>query len=241
MRAWKFVGLGLAGLIVAAAAGGVIENWPTEAPTTSKLTVSQMMRLEEELNSRCRGGSGDDPKTMTACDQRDRLLEQLKDAGTCWGNPHDPNQAGYEKTWQPCGQGNTENAKSPNPTDASALYRLAHPDANKQDAEGAKEGVVAGSPRDIPSSEIQYDPENAHKVALINGAMSATRGCLRAQTINMVRIGYKDRETVAQGITNICQVILVRTNLMTSDEVAAMVKVMAYDAIKDVERENWGG
>lgn len=32
----------------------------------------------EELNSKCRGGSGDDPRTIAACEERDRLFRQAK-------------------------------------------------------------------------------------------------------------------------------------------------------------------
>ncbi len=53
----------------------------------------------DKLNSRCRGGSGDDPKTHLACDERDPVEQKIKKAGWCWGPD---NAAGYEKSWIAC-------------------------------------------------------------------------------------------------------------------------------------------
>lgn len=39
----------------------------------------------DRLNDRCRGGSGDDPKTHQACAQRPAVMEQAKLLGWCWG------------------------------------------------------------------------------------------------------------------------------------------------------------
>jgi hypothetical protein len=218
MRAWKLIGLGLAGLIVAGGAASFIASrsaipaTPHASPKTPPpvLLVSEMIKAAEDLNSRCRGGSGDDAATLVACDQRDQMMSALEAAGTCWGDPNNPNQIGADKTWQPCSA----------------------PVAAHSTPSPAKE---------VPSPEIQYDPARAANIARMDSAMSVTRGCLRAQTINMVRIGQTDRDQVAQGITNICQAILMKIDVMSADEVQAMVKVMAYDAIADVERENAGG
>lgn len=52
------------------------------------------------LNSQCRGGSGDDPVTRHACDQRDALTRQLAETGWCFGRKDDPDAAAYQ--WHRC-------------------------------------------------------------------------------------------------------------------------------------------
>ena len=54
-----------------------------------------------DLNSTCRGGSGDDPKTMKACDDREAVSAKLKKLGWCYGRPGD---AGYQRSWILCGK-----------------------------------------------------------------------------------------------------------------------------------------
>lgn len=61
--------------------------------------VQKLMKQEEELNGQCRGGSGDSPKTMAACEKRDKVLDQIKRKGWCWGSD---GQAGYERSWVKC-------------------------------------------------------------------------------------------------------------------------------------------
>lgn len=53
----------------------------------------------ERLNGRCRGGSGDDPKTWQACDQREAAMERVRKAGWCWG-PDDAVSA--DQHWMRC-------------------------------------------------------------------------------------------------------------------------------------------
>lgn len=52
-----------------------------------------------QLNDRCRGGSGDDPKTMQACEQREAAMAQVSKAGWCWGPSDAP---GYQQRWIRC-------------------------------------------------------------------------------------------------------------------------------------------
>lgn len=63
--------------------------------------VQVLIEKSEQLNDRCRGGSGDDPRTMKACDQRDALMEKIYKKGYCFGglNKHD---AEYQYQWLPC-------------------------------------------------------------------------------------------------------------------------------------------
>lgn len=53
----------------------------------------------ERLNDRCRGGSGDDPATMEACEKRDAAYNRLEKSGWCFGKDDD---ASYQRTWQRC-------------------------------------------------------------------------------------------------------------------------------------------
>lgn len=58
-----------------------------------------MIAEYEKLNSDCRGGSGDDPATMEACEQRDAVGKKLDARGVCKGRQ---GEAGYEMTWHRC-------------------------------------------------------------------------------------------------------------------------------------------
>lgn len=55
-----------------------------------------------DLNSRCRGGSGDDPKTMQACEQRDAVGKRIDAAGWCYGKD---GQMAYQYQWHACAKG----------------------------------------------------------------------------------------------------------------------------------------
>lgn len=61
--------------------------------------VAGIIEKTDLLNEQCRGGSGDNPATMKACDSREKYVGLLKKKGWCWGND---TQIGAEKTWQPC-------------------------------------------------------------------------------------------------------------------------------------------
>lgn len=61
--------------------------------------VAALMKQEEQLNNQCRGGSGDLPTTLAACDRREKLLSKIAEKGWCWGKD---GQFGYEKDWTKC-------------------------------------------------------------------------------------------------------------------------------------------
>ncbi|MBF0185431.1 MAG: DUF1311 domain-containing protein [Magnetococcales bacterium] len=61
--------------------------------------VARMIARYDTLNDQCRGGSGDDPATLRACDARDQLFQQIRQKQWCYGRD---DQAGYQKQWQPC-------------------------------------------------------------------------------------------------------------------------------------------
>ena len=55
-----------------------------------------------DLNVRCRGGSGDDPATQEACVQREALYPRIVALGWCHGRD---GEFGYEAQWHRCGPG----------------------------------------------------------------------------------------------------------------------------------------
>lgn len=44
-------------------------------------SVAKLRQEFNDLNNRCRGGSGDNPRTQEACDKRDAVFKQLKARG----------------------------------------------------------------------------------------------------------------------------------------------------------------
>lgn len=54
----------------------------------------------QELNGKCRGGSGDDDATWRACDLRDYIHPALVSGGWCYGRQ---GEAGYQMEWHRCG------------------------------------------------------------------------------------------------------------------------------------------
>jgi len=61
--------------------------------------ISNIIFKEREFNEKCRGGSGDNPKTIEACDARDALVLKLNKLSWCFGKE---NQSGYEMSWHQC-------------------------------------------------------------------------------------------------------------------------------------------
>lgn len=72
---------------------------PAFAGNSIPANVKALLRAEAELNDLCRGGSGDDPKTMQACDDRNAVEVRLYAAGWCYGKH---GQAGYQMKWHKC-------------------------------------------------------------------------------------------------------------------------------------------
>lgn len=61
--------------------------------------VALLIAKEEKLNDKCRGGSGDDPATAKACDEREAVLAEIKAKNWCWGND---GQVGADRVWERC-------------------------------------------------------------------------------------------------------------------------------------------
>lgn len=68
-------------------------------PVQQPANVRKLIDEEASLNDQCRGGSGDNPSTMAACDKREAVLRKIKAQGWCWG-PDDA--VGADKGWVRC-------------------------------------------------------------------------------------------------------------------------------------------
>ncbi|HJE71673.1 hypothetical protein [Pseudomonas oryzihabitans] len=73
-----------------------------QAAPMERAQATPLLEQIDDLNEQCRGGSGDDPRTMAACNKRDAFLSRLTKSGWCYG---DDNQAGYQRYWKTCGEG----------------------------------------------------------------------------------------------------------------------------------------
>lgn len=87
-----------AALILGAAAPALAQD----AETT------QLLQDEAALNTRCRGGSGDDNETWEACGARDYVGYLLFQRGWCFGKE---DQGGAEMEWHQCTTGSLSYSK----------------------------------------------------------------------------------------------------------------------------------
>jgi hypothetical protein len=71
---------------------------------STAVNVSALINRWQDENGRCRGGSGDDPKTYQACDERSATGNKLAEAGWCYGRE---GEAGYQMEWHPCAANST--------------------------------------------------------------------------------------------------------------------------------------
>lgn len=72
----------------------------TRSPIDQRLDDDPMVISYEDLNDQCRGGPGDDPATITACEHREALGLRLDTRGLCKGKD---GEAGYQMQWHHCG------------------------------------------------------------------------------------------------------------------------------------------
>jgi hypothetical protein len=79
------------------AAAGNPQAAPSARPSAEAPTA--LLAEFEALNGACRGGRGDDPRTVEACAERDAAYRRLEALGWCFGRP---GEFEYEKRWQPC-------------------------------------------------------------------------------------------------------------------------------------------
>lgn len=48
--------------------------------------IQKFIEKAEILNDKCQGGSGDDPKTMKGCEDRDNIIMKIESNGYFWGS-----------------------------------------------------------------------------------------------------------------------------------------------------------
>ncbi|RUV37408.1 hypothetical protein [Mesorhizobium sp. M7A.F.Ca.MR.148.00.0.0] len=56
----------------------------TVAPALAKPNKAALEKSYLDLNEQCRGGSGDDPDTIKACDQREEVSARLRQLHVCF-------------------------------------------------------------------------------------------------------------------------------------------------------------
>lgn len=97
MRHWT--GL-LAAAVMLAAVAPVAARLASPRPATEPART--LIDLWVGANERCRGGSGDSPKTMAACEERERYAARLDRLDWCYGRR---GQDGAHMAWYRCGPG----------------------------------------------------------------------------------------------------------------------------------------
>jgi hypothetical protein len=106
--------------LITSEAGKVLSS--DRATSSPSLIISQW----QELNSSCRGGAGDDPKTLLSCEYRERVSEKLNRVGWCYGKEGD---YGYQMEWHECGV--VSNSTSPVMSVAVSSQKVSRPDGGK--------------------------------------------------------------------------------------------------------------
>jgi hypothetical protein len=69
------------------------------APAAAQPRPDGLLALESQANALCRGGSGDDPQTIQACEVRDDLVRRLLALDWCRGRQ---GEVGAEMSWHRC-------------------------------------------------------------------------------------------------------------------------------------------
>jgi len=114
--------------LVAALSVGCTQNTSAEKPANAgQQPIEVLLKEIDALNSQCRGGSGDDPKTQLACDKREARAQEAEQRGWCWG----PQGAAInaDKHWMRCADDKTMEQRQ---TPATAvLFQEVHAWAKK--------------------------------------------------------------------------------------------------------------
>ncbi|MEQ1535555.1 MAG: hypothetical protein ABL923_06725 [Burkholderiaceae bacterium] len=72
---------------------------PATSPDPKQLNIQALLKTIDDLNTKCRGGSGGSPSTQKACEARDELSKLAIESGWCWG----PDDAiGADQRWVKC-------------------------------------------------------------------------------------------------------------------------------------------
>ena len=93
------------------------------------------------------------------------------------------------------------------------------------------------SANSFPADKIQYDPENARKLAISQQVNADTDYCVDQYVRNLLRNGDRSREHIATLVSEKCSQEIVHNGLMPADDAVAGVKVQAYTAMDDIISE----
>jgi hypothetical protein len=123
--------------------------------------VTELINKETALNEKCRGGFGDNTETWKACDEREKIIAQLKLMGWCYGANE---QAEYQKSWQQC------------PTEITSADTQASSANAKQQLDNALNDGAFSQPQPSVPSSVQPPAGATTKAA-------STRACLQLSRI----------------------------------------------------------
>lgn len=129
--------------ILALATGCSEKPDQAQSSDASSQSIDAMLNEVNRLNGLCRGGSGEDPKTLKACDQRDTLGTEIQARGWCWGPK---NAIGADKHWMLC-KDDLSDAAPPPPQ--HWFVKAASGDCEDLTVEQARQKLVARGHRDV--------------------------------------------------------------------------------------------
>ena len=113
-------------VLIAVFCAACTENASEEkSAKTEQQAVEALLKEIDTVNGQCKGGSGDDPKTMDACNKREEKMQEAERRGWCWGPQA---AASSEKHWIRCIDYKTalmqQRVASCKSSEVSALNRL---------------------------------------------------------------------------------------------------------------------
>lgn len=85
--------------------------WPMSAFAQRSEPSATLIEMWANANDRCRGGSGDSPKTEASCDERERIAARLERLNRCFGKR---GQSSAQMIWHVCTSDSIVSAKAPN-------------------------------------------------------------------------------------------------------------------------------
>ncbi len=74
----------------------------TELANAQPPLIEDLLSVENDLNTLCRGGAGNEEATMEVCQIRDKVDQLLSMLGYCYGTQ---DQAGNQMQWHKCMKG----------------------------------------------------------------------------------------------------------------------------------------
>lgn len=156
--------------------------------------ITDMIDRVQSLQSKCRGGSGDNPATMQVCSDKDLLVDMLRQNGWCFGAP---GQAEYQKKWQRCVAASAPQAPPSTPPQATLPYYRVEEGCKRVASLGGEysESVMAGCLRNEQHAYDLLKPQwdqlpaamkaTCDRVARVSGpgSYSVLAGCIQNEKL----------------------------------------------------------